>query len=179
MLALVAMSVATASVLSSSQQPQVWPLPTTWRALPGAPVALAPGQLKIVPAGPGAASDVLTAGISRYSGAGGLIFSWPNGSTSVEPGTADALAADFVVTVHVGSADETLEVGSCGHADPTIRCTDESYSLNITASGASIVAPRVYGALYALETFAQLVEHTVGVPTPYTVYATCVCRFCM
>jgi hexosaminidase len=149
------LTLAAAAALAS-EQTNVWPLPTSSLPLPGSPVVLAPGSLHIIGVGPGADSAVLAAAIARYSGAGGLIFSWPNSSAT------SAVPTPFTLTVHVASANETLEVGSCGHADPTVRCIDESYTLNVTDAGGSIVAPRVYGALYGLETFAQLVQHSAS-----------------
>jgi hypothetical protein len=108
--------VAAATALASAStfgpglpwQPDVWPLPTSSTPLAGAPVVLAPGSFHIAGAGPGAHSAMLAAAIARYSGAGGLIFSWPSAGPARAPASSAAAMMPFTLTVHVASENETL-----------------------------------------------------------------------
>jgi hexosaminidase len=49
-----------------------------------------------------------------------------------------------------------VECGTAGPASPTLG-EDESYTLDVAASGAVLKAPTIAGAMHGLETFAQLV----------------------
>ena len=51
-----------------------------------------------------------------------------------------------------------VSVNSVNEAHPQID-TNESYSLDVGADGATLHAATVYGALHGLETFSQLVVH--------------------
>eukprot|EP00935_MAST-01C_sp_MAST-1C-sp1_P001425 g1425.t1 len=151
--------------------PSLWPLPLHMVAMPGSPIPLSPASLRIVAASasPGSRSAVLQRAIKRYMD-GGLIFERQGRGQEQGNGEGKAQGQSlnpvdplrspvFTLTLHVASADETLEVGSCGDGNPTIRCVNESYSLLVdSAAGGSIYAQSVYGALHALESFAQLVD---------------------
>ena len=91
----------------------------------------------------GFTNDVLESGMARYA----AIINGASGPTAgVPPGMA-TLAA-LTVTVASG-ADAVLRFG-----------VDESYTLNISAAGAALHAPTVWGALRGLETMSQLARHT-------------------
>ena len=135
----------------------VWPLPTRAAVVAGSsPVALSPANFTISASGPGSRSEVLVRAIARYQS--NLTFTWPSPQVRVLD-LSTAAALPFVLTLNVASADETLQVGSCGNRDPRIRCVDESYRLSVRESGAAVAAPSIYGAMHAMETFAQLVQH--------------------
>lgn len=126
--------------LSLAADPMIWPLPQ--KVENGAQTLDVDPSLVFVSTGH--RSPILLKAYSRYLG---LIFS-PKQHYSVQSGDCEAAVASVSqVTVKVTSSDETLHYG-----------TDESYSMTITSTGnASITATTVYGAMYGLETFSQLV----------------------
>lgn len=94
----------------------------------------------------GFTDDILTAAFAR---ARGSAFSFGAGSPSSLPAQVSS------ISVNVLTDDDTLRLG-----------VDESYTLSITVDGASppfaeITAPTVFGALHALESFAQLVVYNL------------------
>jgi len=70
------------------------------------------------------------------------------GMLPLDMSVADASKATFVVTA-ARSSKEVLELGE-----------DESYTLEVTASGAKLSAPTTLGAMHGLQTFLQLVVNT-------------------
>ncbi len=101
--------------------------------------------------GAGAESDVLRDAFKRYRG---IIF-------LATPVTAAAAAADntgvFAAPATAGVLDScTVAVAS---ADESLTLeTDVSYTLTVAAAGVAITAKTVFGAVYGLETFSQLVD---------------------
>lgn len=94
----------------------------------------------------GFSDDILTASFARVRTSA---FSFGAGSASSLPAKLTS------ISVNVLTDDDTLRLG-----------IDESYTLSITVDGASppsavITAPTVFGALHALETFAQLVVYNL------------------
>lgn len=122
----------------SSNWPPVWPLPA--QITNGSDTLAIASSFKFIHTG-ASPSPILDAAFERYSA---LIFSHATGSIS-----SSAPRAISSLIVSVASLDES---------HPQLG-TDESYTLNISVSGAATAsAPTVYGALHALETFSQLVR---------------------
>jgi hexosaminidase len=70
------------------------------------------------------------------------------GMLPLDMSVADASKATFIVTA-THSSKEVLELGE-----------DESYTLEVTASGAKLTAPTTLGAMHGMQTFLQLVVNT-------------------
>ncbi|MGB8014047.1 MAG: family 20 glycosylhydrolase [Terriglobales bacterium] len=69
---------------------------------------------------------------------------------STQPGGASNAASNGTLVIHVENAGRKVQ-----ELDE-----DESYTLEITSSGASLSAPNALGALHGLQTFLQLIEPT-------------------
>jgi hypothetical protein len=102
--------------------------------------ALTPG-FQIVASASSFSNDVLAAALLRYT----AIVNTAYAPSSVLPPGAQQLSA-LVVTV---AGDAPLKFG-----------VDESYSLSVSAAGATLHAATVWGALRGLETVSQLAHHT-------------------
>ena len=92
--------------------------------------------------GPGAQSNIIHDAFKRYQG---IIFLHTPSSIDVNDITAPSTITS--VTVNIASDDEALTLE-----------TDQSYNITITAPTITIHSNTVYGALYALESFSQLVD---------------------
>lgn len=90
----------------------------------------------------GATNQVLADAMVRYAAIVNTAYA---PTTSAPPGATQLHGLDVVVA----SADAALAFG-----------VDESYSISVTASGATLRAPTVWGALRGLESFSQLARHT-------------------
>jgi hexosaminidase len=64
----------------------------------------------------------------------------------------------------VGDISTATLVVSADHQNKDVQVLgeDESYSLEINAAGAKVIAPTSLGAMYGLQTFLQLVRSTRG-----------------
>ena len=118
----------------------VWPPPQSI-SLHGEPVALAPNfQAAAVEYGDGRVSDRLQRAIARFNALVrpiATISTWSDGHAVLRR-----------LDVKVVDMSEDLGVA-----------TNYSYTLNVSAdTRAYATAPTIYGAMYALETFAQLVD---------------------
>ena len=114
----------------------VWPPPRSM-AVSGAPLPLAAGFAFTTNH---SGSATLDAAVARFSG-----FA----ANTAAMGSSTGGLANLHVTV--ASADETLG-----------ETTDYSYTLTISATGAKAAAQTVYGAMYALESFTQLLDEQTG-----------------
>jgi len=104
----------------------------------------------------GAASDVLAAAFERYDD---VIFRTPAYAPVSGVAAADAasLASSPPLTRHA-STITSLRV-YVAQPDQSLNVhTDESYAMSLAAPTATVQATTVFGALRALETFAQLVD---------------------
>ena len=122
----------------------IWPKPqsqTTTSDL----FVLDPTKFAFNGAGQGGESPILLGAFKRYRG---IIFLH---SPAARDGARDSAAAVAGVisscTVHVESSDDSLTLE-----------TNVSYTLDVNADGVNITAPTVYGAMYGLESFSQLVD---------------------
>jgi len=75
-----------------------------------------------------------------------------------------ALKLDRVAVASAASATLVIDSREAGHSIPSID-EDESYTLDITASKATLRAPNVVGVLRGLETLLQLLT---GTPTAFS-----------
>jgi len=132
----------------------VSPDPATGKAA----VVIDPAKFMI--AGPAGAGPVLTAGMARYLGGGksypgaGLLFVGNERRTDRGPSMA---APCTRLAVRVDDLGE----------DGPHQGDDESYTLAVSASTASLASGTVWGALRGLETLAQLLSVGVGTPGLY------------
>jgi hypothetical protein len=135
---------------SNSTSNVLWPKPASVSSDTSTLLYLDPLSFRFVATGPGASSDVLNRGLNRYAQ---LTFPYAvdveaTGERDWGASTAGTL---LKLEVIVNSPDEYLGLS-----------TDESYSLNVTTSGGSLVANSPYGALRGLETFSQCVMYDVA-----------------
>lgn len=100
-----------------------------------------PAAFAVVASNASAKSDVLSAALARYT----AIINTQVARTTRVPADRAQLA---MLSVTVASEDSTLRFG-----------VEEGYTLNVTASGATLVADTVWGALRGLETASQLARH--------------------
>ena len=133
-----------------SNHPPIWPHPKSFTN-GSATLLLAPDFVfnQDSPDEPTDASPTLAAAFARYTAS---IFSrrLPPATAAADDAAGGAAPARLrKLTVSVANAPE---------AGPGMA-TDESYTLQVSSGGATITAATVYGAVYGLETFSQLVAY--------------------
>jgi len=142
------------SVVSAQAYPgapvSLWPHPTTV-SFGSVAVSLDPATFRITPSPLNPPSALLGRAMTRYQS---TIFSAAlpvKGNTSATTPAA-GLKMLTSLEVRILSNDENLRLG-----------VDESYNLTVAGeTGALIVAQTVFGAIYAIETFTQLVVKPRG-----------------
>ena len=118
-----------------------WPLPSNMTAV-GTDCSGIAANFHIATAG--FSDDVITAAVMRYE----QIF-YAFGPNTGAPPTPPANTLSLL-TVTVRTPDDRLRFG-----------IDESYTLTVNGSSASIVANTVFGALWGLETMSQLIHRVI------------------
>jgi hexosaminidase len=124
----------------SAPQHIVWPPPQHIAAV-GPALALHPNFAMTTPS----SSARLAVAIGRHT-------------SIIKPAVHNA-AADGVTVV---AALESLSLFVATDSEHLGSATDYSYNLTVSASGASARCISVYGCIYALESFAQLLDHQRG-----------------
>lgn len=122
-------------LLTAVVSANVWPLPSSYAFNDDTPICSVP--FKFVQTS--TPSDILSKAFTRYNS---LIF-----GTGTNPRVSEPLACVGTLTVSVVDPSSPLSAN-----------TDESYTLSVSATNASMNAKTVFGALRGLETFSQLVS---------------------
>ena len=145
-------------VSSALDSAWVWPLPQLFE-LSGAPVQIS-SDFRIQMSGMAAKqSRVVAAGALRYAK---IIKNGMN--TTMRHGRSASVAAQQLtaITVSIDSADEALNSRTCYNY--TISMSSVTDSSQRTTIVANITAVSAFGALYGLESFAQLVNTAGWLP---------------
>ncbi len=140
MLVVLAMCCAITTVADDQQSPSLMPLP--------AHLQMQPGQIVIAPS---FSVSIITSADARLRRGVDRFLDDLRRQTGMLPLDMKLVESDAaILTIRVEKASKEIpELGE-----------DESYTLEITASGAKLNAPATRGALHGLQTFLQLVENT-------------------
>eukprot|EP00037_Helgoeca_nana_P014814 m.138437 g.138437 ORF g.138437 m.138437 type:complete len:567 (+) comp22726_c0_seq1:53-1753(+) len=146
-------------LLTSAAAASVWPPPQTFIA-DGEPVRLAPTFHATAPSATLNASPRLGRAIQRFDA---LIFSLNLSARAAASATA---TPSRVPSPPMPSPLlSTLDIDVSGDLSESLgTTTDCRYTLTLSDNGtrAAVTAPTIYGAMYALETFVQLVDREHG-----------------
>lgn len=118
----------------------VWPKPQH-ESVTDTQLSLSASSFSFTAAGAGGSSDIITQAFTRYKS---IVFRKGALATSDLPAITS-------LNVVVTTDNETLSLD-----------TNETYTLDVAAPTATLIAGNVFGALRGLETFAQLVKPTAG-----------------